>query len=481
MGNHTVGVCVIKALIQKRTLIGIVAHPWDLEDGVKYESVYDFGIKNEIPTIRGTPKDQHVLDFLFKNKPDMIWVADYKFILPKKIIQIPKFGCVNLHPSLLPKYKGRASINWCILNGEKETGLTAHYIDEGVDTGPIIKQIKIQIASTDYISDVLNNLYPIYFKMTEIIIKNSNFSSIPQKKIFMKPYPRRKPEDGKIDWNSSEDKIINLIRAVSKPYPGAFFYYKGDKYILWDGKFKRKNKLSKKYSIGEIINQTEKCVEIKSRNGSIVSSKWDLIELNGSKDPSNTINFFSDLSQRYGINFRSVNWSSKVSQELRFKKLLQIGEIKNSSILDIGCGIGDMFEFVQQSYVNTQYHGIDITPRMIDLCLERYPKHKDKFKCTDILDLSSAKLKFDWVVASGIFYRLKENPFKKSIEIIDKMYSFSKKGLAFNSLSSWSEVQNEGEFYMDPIFLLSELKKKYKRLALHHDYHPSDFTIYIYK
>ena len=170
MGNHTVGVFVIKALIQERTLIGIVAHPRDLEDGVKYESVYDFGIKNKIPTVRGTPKDEHVLDFLFKNKPDMIWVADYKFILPKEIIIIPKYGAINFHPSLLPHYRGRAPLNWAMINGEKYTGLTVHMIDEGIDSGDIIHQEKIEISKEDYIGDILEKIYPLYYDISLLVL-----------------------------------------------------------------------------------------------------------------------------------------------------------------------------------------------------------------------------------------------------------------------------------------------------------------------
>ena len=104
-------------------------------------------------------------------KPDLIWITDYKFLIPKKIIKIPSLGVVNLHPSLLPNFRGRAPLNWAIIEGEKLTGITAHFVDEGIDTGPIISQIKIEINKNDYIGDVLNKLYPKYKKITSRVLR----------------------------------------------------------------------------------------------------------------------------------------------------------------------------------------------------------------------------------------------------------------------------------------------------------------------
>lgn len=193
------------------------------------------------------------------------------------------------------------------------------------------------------------------------------------------------------------------------------------------------------------------------------------------------INYFTKLASLHGVDVKSVNWANKASQELRFEKLLQIGDLNQSTILDIGCGIGDMYEYLQKGESKIQYQGIDITPKMIELCKQRFPKLNDQFECLDILKLNDGTYQCDWVLASGIFYLLKENPLETSLELIHKMYSFSKKGIAFNSLSSWAQDPEQGEFYMDPLFLLSELKKRYPRLVFLHDYHPSDFTIYIYK
>lgn len=193
------------------------------------------------------------------------------------------------------------------------------------------------------------------------------------------------------------------------------------------------------------------------------------------------INFFTDLVKKHKSNYKSVNWGSIESQELRFKKLIEIGNLEKKSILDVGCGTGDMFSYIQKKKINVEYNGVDITPKMIELCKERFPQNKNQFKCIDILTLDNASMQYDYVLASGIFYLLIEDPLDIALELIHKMFSFSRKGLAFNSLSSWSKKSEDTEFYMDPIELLQLLKNHYSKMVFIHNYHPSDFTFYLYK
>ena len=119
-GNHTVGVSVLKVLLKEVNVEGVVSHPSDPEDGIKYESVYDFSLSNNLNAIRGKGSDKKIVNFVTTKSPDLIWVTDYRYLLPKKIFTVPKYGSINMHPSLLPKYRGRASLNWAIINGEKK-------------------------------------------------------------------------------------------------------------------------------------------------------------------------------------------------------------------------------------------------------------------------------------------------------------------------------------------------------------------------
>ncbi len=237
LGNHTVGVESLSVILNSNVdVAGVVAHPLDHNDGVVYKSVYDYAIEKNIPALRGKATDSKTLEFINQKSPDLIWVVDYKYLLPNAVLNAARLGAINLHPSLLPEYRGRAPVNWAIINGETELGLTAHFIDDGVDSGDILVQKKYMLANTEDINDALEKLYPLYRNITSEIfglLKKDKIIRIKQCITDSTLYPARKPEDGLIDWNMPAKSILNLIRAVAKPYPGAFSYYYDTKIIIW--------------------------------------------------------------------------------------------------------------------------------------------------------------------------------------------------------------------------------------------------------
>lgn len=237
LGNHTVGVYVLKALLNCSSIkvIGVIAHPNDDEDGSVYESVYDFSIFNKLNVIRSNGKSPVTFNFINQLQPDLIWITDFRYIIPESVIQLSLLGAVNIHPSLLPKYRGRAAINWALIYGEPEFGLTVHFVDNGVDTGDIISQISIPIYETDYIDDLLNRSYPLYYNITLEVINmflSNSIKRVPQKGLYP-VFPKRTASDGRINWDLSKKQILNLIKAVSKPYPGAFTFINGNKLYIW--------------------------------------------------------------------------------------------------------------------------------------------------------------------------------------------------------------------------------------------------------
>ncbi|MBS0185078.1 MAG: hypothetical protein JSS34_01790 [Proteobacteria bacterium] len=243
LGNHTVGVQVLKALYPYGCLSGVVAHPEDPEDGNKYLSVHDYANELNVPVIRASPKMPLLLDFINKIKPDLIWVTDYKYLLPSEIFLLPRLGAINLHPSLLPKFKGRASLNWAMIHGENKVGLTAHFIDADVDTGDIIKQVELPIHKHEYIGDVLEKIYPLYRTITNDVITmflNNNIQRKPQNSALGSIYPARKPADGVINLNKNAYEILNFIRALSRPYPGAFLIKDRMKTTIWKANISEK-------------------------------------------------------------------------------------------------------------------------------------------------------------------------------------------------------------------------------------------------
>ncbi len=235
-GNHTVGVRALEAIAAKDEVVAVVCHPLDPEDGVRYESVYDFAKVRTWNTMRGKGRDEAVYEFVRDAKPDLLWIADYRYLIPLQLINAAPLGAVNLHPSLLPKYRGRAPVNWAILNGETEFGLTAHFVDEGIDSGDIIAQRRYTLTLEEDVGDALNKLYPLYSEITREVLDCFSAGKVvgtPQDHTKATTFPRRTPEDGAIDWNKPAKDILNLVRAVAAPYPGAFSFVAGEKITVW--------------------------------------------------------------------------------------------------------------------------------------------------------------------------------------------------------------------------------------------------------
>jgi methionyl-tRNA formyltransferase len=168
-----------------------------------------------------------------KMKPDLILSAGWRRLIPSSVFKIPKFGTVNLHDGLIPAYRGFAPINWAIINGENEAGITTHFIDEGMDTGAIILQKKVSIGLSDTSFDVYTKLLSL---SSELLLDTIRLVETGKAKPVFKTgseggffCARRFPDDGKINWDRDRMSIYNLIRALSDPYPNAFCLYNGDK------------------------------------------------------------------------------------------------------------------------------------------------------------------------------------------------------------------------------------------------------------
>lgn len=169
------------------------------------------------------------IDKLKKLSPDCIVVAAYGQILKKEILSLPKYGCINIHASLLPRHRGAAPINWAIIEGDKETGITIMEMDEGLDTGDIISLERIAIEDEDdsqSLHDKLAKLGGRLIVKTLDDMKAGEISKIPQDDSLSTYASMLSKDIGKINWNSSGDNIVNLVRGL-KPWPSAYIIYKG--------------------------------------------------------------------------------------------------------------------------------------------------------------------------------------------------------------------------------------------------------------
>ncbi|NHB60631.1 bifunctional UDP-4-amino-4-deoxy-L-arabinose formyltransferase/UDP-glucuronic acid oxidase ArnA [Photorhabdus sp. RW14-46] len=169
-------------------------------------------------------------------KPDVIFSFYYRNMLSEDILSLASTGAFNLHGSLLPKYRGRAPINWAILNGEVETGVTLHKMVLKPDAGDIIAQHKVVIAETDTALTLHGKIREAAEKLFDHVlpqIKAGIYPAIPQDESQATYFGRRTAADGEIDWHKSATEINNLIRAVTEPYPGAFTFLGERKITIW--------------------------------------------------------------------------------------------------------------------------------------------------------------------------------------------------------------------------------------------------------
>lgn len=194
--------------------------------------------------------------------PELIVVSAYGHILPEDVLNIPEYGCINIHASILPKYRGAAPIQWAIVNGELETGVTIMLMDKGIDTGDILNQKSIKIEFEDNFETLSNKL--------SLLGKDLLLETLPlwiQKKIIPQkqnhnmatPAPIIKKEDGKIDWSKSALEIYNKLRGFY-PWPGIYTEFENKRLKILKAIPLQENSTSTKY--GQIVNITKEYIDV---------------------------------------------------------------------------------------------------------------------------------------------------------------------------------------------------------------------------
>jgi len=228
-----------------------------------YTPVKEVAISKNIPIFQ-PEKVKNNIEFINNLKeinPDVICVVAYGKILPKEILNIPKFGCINVHASLLPKYRGAAPIQWAILNGDKETGVTTMYMDIGMDTGDMILTEKVKIREDETTGELWDRLSKIGGNLlveTLKQIENGIAPRIPQGDDYTMA-PMLDKQMSKIDWeNKTAEEIKNLVRGLN-PIMGAYTYLNGKKIKFW------------KVEVAKNIGYDENNIKI-FKNGTVIIS-----------------------------------------------------------------------------------------------------------------------------------------------------------------------------------------------------------------
>ncbi|KAF0153215.1 MAG: methionyl-tRNA formyltransferase [Ignavibacteria bacterium] len=239
MGTPEFAIPSLKKIIESKHEAVLVVSAPDKERGrgrhISFTPVKEFALKNNLEVLTPTSlNDEKFIARLKAVNADLFVVVAFR-ILPKEVHTIPKSGSFNLHGSLLPKYRGAAPIQWSIINGEKETGVTTFFLEDKVDTGNIILQQKIEVTDEDDLGTVYEKLMNLGADLVIETIDNIETGSIQlktQDESIACPAPKITKDICKINWNLAAEKIHNLVRGLS-PYPAAFFEHEGKNYKVY--------------------------------------------------------------------------------------------------------------------------------------------------------------------------------------------------------------------------------------------------------
>jgi len=271
MGTPEFSVGPLKELIKHYNVSLVVTQP-DRKVGrkqeIKYSPVKEFALKNGIEVFQ-PEKIREDFQIILDKKPDLIITCAYGQIVPKEILDYPKYRCINIHASLLPKYRGGAPIHHSIINGDEYTGVTIMYMDEKMDSGDILYQEKIKIEETDNVGTMFNKLSELGSKM--IIdslpgIIDGSIKPIKQNEEEVTYAYNISKEDEKIDFNNNSKDIFNKIRGLN-PFPVSYALLDDKRVKFYSSKIGSSNKEG---VVGEIINIYDNGLGIKTKDGEIV-------------------------------------------------------------------------------------------------------------------------------------------------------------------------------------------------------------------
>ncbi len=201
----------------------------------KSESIRSYCKDNQIDCYAGNPRNGKAIKALGKPDVDVLLSVNYLFLVEQDVLSIPNTFAINIHGSLLPKYRGRTPHVWSIINNESIAGITAHLIDTGCDTGDILEQIVVPILENDTGYSLLlkyKNLYGVLVDSVLRKVEDNTLSFHQQDDSKSTYFPKRTPDDGQINWSWHKERIRNWVRAQAFPYPGAFTFYRGQKIII---------------------------------------------------------------------------------------------------------------------------------------------------------------------------------------------------------------------------------------------------------
>ena len=285
MGTPDFAAESLKAIIEKgHNIMAVVTNPDRPKGrGMKMIAtpVKEVATKNNIPVYQPlkVSKNEEIIEELKSLNPDVICVVAYGKILPKEVLEIPQYGCINVHGSLLPKYRGAAPIQWSILNGDKTTGVTTMYMDEGMDSGDMILKKEVEIGENETTGELWDRLSKIGADLLVKTLKEIENGTAPREKQSNEftMAPMLSKDMAKINWQEqSAEQIKNLVRGLN-PIMGAYTFVNNKKIKLWKVEVKPINQKFKDFENGSVVlSDSKNGLELKAKDGII-----KVIELQG--------------------------------------------------------------------------------------------------------------------------------------------------------------------------------------------------------
>src|SRR5579863_4129264 len=270
---HEMGYACLEALLAMGAPIAaLFTHHDSPGEEIWWRSCAQLASANSLPVYAPKRLDQGWIELIAAARPAIIYSFYYRNLLPETVLSLAPLGAFNLHGSLLPKYRGRAPVNWMLVNGEREAGVTLHHMVARADAGDIVGQRAVAIDDRDTALTLYRKLVPagvaLLSEMHPLIAAGAA-PRRPQDLSRGSYFGRRRPEDGRIDWRWPARRIFNLVRAVTHPYPGAFCALGGRKLYVWQARIAAET--GKRGEPGTIIARGDDgALEVAASDGSVL-------------------------------------------------------------------------------------------------------------------------------------------------------------------------------------------------------------------
>jgi methionyl-tRNA formyltransferase len=234
---HEIGyVCLEEVLASGMEVSCLFTHKDDPGEEIWFRRPVELALEQSIPVYNPERlRDRKWTDLLRDLAPDFIFSFYYRYMIPQEMLDTAGIAALNLHGSLLPKFRGRCPVNWVLIAGEKKSGVTLHVMEAKPDVGDIVAQREVEITFDDTAHSLsLKLASAARLLMRDVLpqLLSGSFPRLPQAGA-SSYYGGRRPEDGLIDWSNDALTVYNLIRAVTHPYPGAFTFAEGKKLFIW--------------------------------------------------------------------------------------------------------------------------------------------------------------------------------------------------------------------------------------------------------